>query len=37
MAWRAGARARAEHFSSTNGAGEDMATLFHRLIARDKA
>lgn len=37
IAWRAGARARAEHFSSTNGAGEDMATLFHRLIAKGKA
>lgn len=36
-AWRAGARARAEHFSSTNGAGEDMAKLFHRLIAKGKA
>jgi glycosyltransferase involved in cell wall biosynthesis len=35
--WRKGARAHAEHFSSTNGAGEDMAKLFNRLIAKGTA
>lgn len=32
-AWRAGARARAEHFCSTNNAARDMSILISRLIA----
>jgi glycosyltransferase involved in cell wall biosynthesis len=36
-AWRAGARARAEHFCASNQAAEDMTALFRRLIEQRSA